>query len=232
MGLLSKGVPSTQQHLDIADIKEDLAVLKNGVVSLVLETTSLNFDLLAEREQDAKILAFAGLLNSLSFHVQMSILTERTDLGEYVELLEEQKNRQITEGLRKQMDIYIEFIKNLTVTHEVLEKRFFIVIPSSTGITLKPSFFKKIFGKEGIVVNVDEAIEKAKTKLYPRRDHVIKQLKKIGLFARQLSSSELVKVFYSVYNPGRGGLEKLQLTRTDVDAPVVEAKIQEAKGRR
>jgi len=227
MGFFQKGIPSTQQHLDIADIKNDLAVLKNGVVSLILETTSLNFDLLSEREQDAKILAFAGLLNSLSFHVQISILTERTDLSDYVEILEKQKDKQISEGLRKQMEIYIEFVKNLTVTHEVLEKRFFIIIPSSTGLTLKPGFFKKILGKEEEEINVDDAIEKAKIKLYPRRDHVIKQLKKIGLFARQLSSSELVKLFYGIYNPGRGGLEKLQLTRTDVDAPVVKARTNE-----
>ena len=125
------------------------------------------------------------------------------------------------------MEIYVEFIKNLTITHEVLEKRFFIVIPSSTGLTLKPGFFKRIFGKGEEKVNVDEAIEKAKVKLYPRRDHVIKQLKKMGLFARQLSSTELVKLFYSIYNPGRGGLEKLQLTRTDVDAPVVGAKTEQ-----
>lgn len=226
MGVFAKGIPSTQQHLDIADIKNDLLILKGGVVTLVLETTSLNFDLLSEREQDAKILAFAGLLNSLSFHVQIVIRTHRTDLSEYVELLEMQMKRQISEGLRKQMEIYIEFIRNLTVTNDVLEKRFFIVIPSSSGISLKPGFFKKLFGSKEEVVNIDQAIEKAVLKLYPRRDHIIKQLKKMGLFARQLSSSELVKLFYGVYNPERGGFEKLQLTRTDVDAPIVGAKVE------
>ncbi|MBN2016168.1 hypothetical protein JW766_05030 [Candidatus Dojkabacteria bacterium] len=228
MALLPKGIPSTQQHLDIAEIKNDLVVLKNGVVALVLETTSLNFDLLSEREQDTKILAFAGLLNSLSFHVQIVIRTHRTDLSDYVELLENQKNRQISNGLRNQMGIYIEFIKNLTVTNEVLEKRFFIIIPSSSGISLKPGIFKKLFGSKEDVVNVDEAIDRATTKLYPRRDHIIKQLKRMSLFARQLSSSELVKLYYGVYNPERGGIEKLQLTRTDVDAPVVGAKTQES----
>lgn len=224
MAKLAKGVPSTQQHLDIADIKEDLLVMKNGVVSLILETTSLNFDLLSEKEQDAKILAFAGLLNSLSFHVQILIRTSRTDLSEYVELLEQQKMGQKSQGLSRQMEIYIEFIKNLTVTNEVLEKRFFIVIPSSSGVSLKPGFFKKIFGGKEEVVNVDQAIEKSKVRLYPRRDHILKQLKKMGLFGRQLTSSEIVKLFYGIYNPGRRGLEKIQLTRTEVDTPIVEAK--------
>jgi hypothetical protein len=226
MAILNKGIPSTQHHLDIAEIKEDFVVLKNGVVALVLETTSLNFDLLSEREQDSKILAFAGLLNSLTFHIQISIKTQRTDLSDYVELLEDQMKRQMSKGLRMQMEIYIEFIKNLTVTNEVLEKRFFIIIPSSSGVSLKPGIFKKIFGGKESAVNVGNAIEKAKVKLLPRRDHIIKQLKKMGLFARQLDSSELVKLYYSVYNPERKALEKLQLTRTDVDVPVVEAETQ------
>lgn len=226
MAILNKGIPSTQHHLDIADIREDFVILKNGVVALVLETTSLNFDLLSEREQDAKILAFAGLLNSLNFHIQIAIKTQRTDLSDYVELLESQLKKQMSQGLRMQMEIYIEFIKNLTVTNEVLEKRFFIIIPSSSGISLKPGLFKKIFGGKEDTVNVGNAIEKAKVKLFPRRDHIIKQLKKMGLFARPLSSSELVKLYYSVYNPERKSLEKLQLTRTDVDVPVVEAKTQ------
>lgn len=223
MGLFAKGVPSTQQHLDIADVKRDFLVLKNGVVSLVLETTSLNFDLLSEREQDAKILAFAGLLNSLSFHVQIVVRTKRTDLSDYVELLEEQKNRQISEGLRQQMDVYIAFIKNLTITNEVLEKRFFIVIPSSSGVSLRPGLFKQMFGKKDEVVNVDQAIDKAEVRLNPRRDHVIKQLKRMGLFAQQLNDSQLVKLFYSIYNPERGGFEFLELNRSDLNVPMIEA---------
>ena len=225
MGFFTKQVPSTQQHLDIIDIKEDLLVLKNGVVSLVLETTSLNFDLLSEKEQDMRILSFAGLLNSLTFHIEIVIRTRRTDLRNYIELLEEQKNKQINEGLRSQMETYIRFISNLTVTNEVLEKRFFITVPSSTGISVKPGVFDKIFGKEEVKVNVEDSIEKAKPKIYPRRDHLIRQLKKMGLFARQLSTSDLIKLFYGIYNPDKGGFEKLQLTRTDIDAPIVGAKV-------
>lgn len=219
MGIFGKGIPSTQQHLDIADVQDDLAVLKNGVVTLILETTSLNFDLLSEREQDARILSFIGVLNSLTFHIQIVIRTQRTDLRDYVELLRDQKKRHVTEGLQKQMDVYIKFIKNLTVTNEVLEKRFFIVIPSSSGVSLKSGFFKKLFGKKDTGVNVMRAVEKAKPRLYPRRDHLIKQLKKMGLFARQLNSSEIVKLFYGIYNPDRGGIDKLKLNQSNSDIP-------------
>jgi len=58
-------IASTQEHLDIESIREDLVILKDGTFSLVLQTTAVNFDLLSEPEQDAKIMAFGQLLNSL-----------------------------------------------------------------------------------------------------------------------------------------------------------------------
>lgn len=76
--------PSTQEHLNIEDIVDNLLVLKNGVVSLVLETSALNFDLLSEEEQDARILAFAYLLNGVDYPIQISVRTVRTDVSDYV----------------------------------------------------------------------------------------------------------------------------------------------------
>ena len=56
---------STQEHLDIYEIKNNLVILKSGTVCSVLQTTAVNFDLLSEIEQDATIAAFSMLLNSI-----------------------------------------------------------------------------------------------------------------------------------------------------------------------
>ena len=58
---------STQEHLDIEDIRDDLIVLKDGSCVLVIATTAINFGLLSEKEQDATIFAYAALINSLTF---------------------------------------------------------------------------------------------------------------------------------------------------------------------
>ena len=42
-----------------------------------MESTSLNFSLLSEKEQEAVIAAYAALLNSLSFSVQIVVRTIR-----------------------------------------------------------------------------------------------------------------------------------------------------------
>lgn len=64
---------STQDHLNIEDIKDDIIMLKDGSCCIILQTNAVNFNLLSEAEQEAIIFAYAGLLNSLSFPVQIFI---------------------------------------------------------------------------------------------------------------------------------------------------------------
>jgi len=42
-----KIVATTQDHLDILDIKDNYTILKNGTVCAVIQTTAVNFDLLS-----------------------------------------------------------------------------------------------------------------------------------------------------------------------------------------
>jgi hypothetical protein len=46
---------TTQNHLPIADITNDVVIYKDGGAALVMESTSLNFGLLSEKEQAAVI---------------------------------------------------------------------------------------------------------------------------------------------------------------------------------
>ena len=72
---------STQDHLDIEDIADDGIILKNGSAAIVLTVTALNFGLLSEKEQDAMIYAYAALLNSLTFSIQIIVRSRSTDIS-------------------------------------------------------------------------------------------------------------------------------------------------------
>jgi hypothetical protein len=50
-------------------------------------------------------------------------------------------------------------------------------------------------------MQTSQLIEKAKIFLYPKRDHVLKQLSRMGLFGHQLTTKELITEFYTIYNP-------------------------------
>jgi len=78
---------TTQDFIDILDIKNDLVVLKNNKVSAVMQLSSINFELLSIREQDAVISAFAGILNSLNFPVQIVIKSRAMNIDKYINKL-------------------------------------------------------------------------------------------------------------------------------------------------
>lgn len=191
---------STQDHLEVKEILDDLVITKTGTISLVLQTTSVNFDLLSEYEQDNKIMAFAGLLNSLNFHIQVMIRTKRIDISTYVNHLKAQQQNAMTEGLRKQLTVYTQFIQNLIVQNDVLDKKFYIVIPYNQNATLSSAGSVK--GQKTIdAINYDRVLEQGKIFLYPKRDHILKQLGRMGLVGHQLTTPELIEIFYDIYNP-------------------------------
>ncbi|MBD3363203.1 hypothetical protein GF362_05770 [Candidatus Dojkabacteria bacterium] len=220
---------STQQHLAIEDIRNDLVILRNGNVALVMECTALNFDLLSESEQDGRITAFAGLMNSLTFPIQIVIHTQRTDVTKYIEKLRSIQSRHTSVALKRQIEIYIKFIKNLTINNEVLDKRFFIVIPALLGAVQRPSFIQSIFGKQKEVsIDIDKILTKAQLELYPKRDHMLRQIKKMGLAIKQLNTDDLIRLYYSMYDPDKVGYNRLSITKQDFTASMVTPMKEEA----
>lgn len=202
----ARTISSTQDHLEVKDIVDDLVITKSGSVALVIQTSAINFDLLAEYEQDGKVYAFAGLLNSLNFHIQILIRTRRVDISNYVDYLREAEKDSMSEGLKKQLKIYTEFIQNLIVQNDVLDKNFFIVVPFNpagevpVGNLIQSKKTKEEM-EQHMQMKQDQLIEKAKIFLYPKRDHILKQLGRMGLFGHQLTTKELITEFYTIYNP-------------------------------
>src|SRR3990170_5086173 len=103
-------VPSTQEHLDIEDIRDDVVLLKNGSASALLQTTAVNFDLLSETEQDSMIFAFASLLNSLNFPIQILVRTKRMDITNYLYRIGEAKKNAPNPTLLNHIKRYEKFI--------------------------------------------------------------------------------------------------------------------------
>lgn len=202
----ARATATTQDHLAIRDIRDDLVINKNGSVAMAIQTSAINFDLLAEYEQDNKIYAFAGLLNSLNFRVQILIRTKRIDISNYITYLKSQRKDTMTEGLKKQLDIYTYFVENLIVQNNVLDKSFFIIVPYHTGGVIPETSIlksKKKTEEEQAAANIrtEQLLEKAKIFLYPKRDHILKQIGGMGLSGHQLTTKDLISEFYTTYNP-------------------------------
>ena len=193
---------STQGYIDIEDIASDLVILKDGSACVVLEVSATNFGLLSEKEQDAIIFAYAQLLNSLTFAIQIIISSKQKDISDYINLLNSRLEKITSPLLKDQLVKYRDFVSSVVRQGNVLDKKFYVVIPFSSlelgaGTNIMSLGRKK---DTAPAIPKEVILERALTNLSPKRDHLIRLFARIGLRARQLTSGELLQLFFDFYN--------------------------------
>lgn len=212
---------SVQAYLEIAEIRDNLIILKDNSLRAVLMVSSLNFDLKSEEEQEVIILSYQSFLNSLNFPAQILIRSKRLDLDNYLFQLEEKKKKELNEFIKAQIDEYINFIKSLLEISNIMDKKFYVVIPFypsglETGVE-KVGALQKIansLNPTWVQKKKEEDFELHKAELLERVNLVVNGLNSLGLRAAQLATLDIIELFYEIYNLDSAQREKL----TDIDA--------------
>jgi hypothetical protein len=221
-----KPTASTQQHLDIADIRDDIVILKNGNAVVILQTNAVNFDLLSEREQDAMIFAYAALLNSLTYPIQILVRSKKVDISSYLNLLADARTKATNPRVGQQIELYGSFIRDLVTKNQVLDKKFYVVIPYASLTITQALTLPSLLKKSEPVEDKWHTLEKAKVNLGPKIEHLTKQIARIGVHARMLKTEELVEFFYDLYNPETSREQKAALNTQEYTTPIVEPALQ------
>ena len=188
---------STQQFTEVVDIIDNVVLLQGGLACVVINVTASNFALLSKKEQDAKIYAYASLLNSLNFPIQIIIRNQLVDITSYLKSLEEQEKMTKNAMLANHIQQYREFVHQMIKVNIVLNKEFYIVITYSSlegGATGATQSLKK-----GELQKLAFA-EIAKKALESKSESLLGQLRRLALAARILGKEELVKLYYTIYN--------------------------------
>jgi len=209
---------STQLFLDIAEIKNDTVILKDGTLRAVLMVSSVNFALKSEEEQEAIVAAYVGFLNYLEFPIQIVVQSRKLNIEAYLERLKAREKEVTNELLKKQIDNYVAFIRELVELGDIMSKKFFLVVPYSTlEEAAKPKGF---FAKLSEVFTPGRVIKLKKTKfekyhyaLMQRVGHIQGNLNSMGLKSAVLDTQSLIELYYDVYNPGIA--EQQQLTEVN-----------------
>lgn len=195
---------TTQGFLPIADIVDGVVIYKTGGASLVMQSTSLNFSLLSEREQEAVIAAYSGLLNSFKYPIQIVVRSQQKNIKEYMVFLDEALQKIKNPKLSEIMKDYKNYITEVIKKKNVLSKSFYIVIPFTPyelGIakSVKTSFLQS--KKTALPFPKSYVTRKAKIALFPKRDHLIRQSGRLGIALKPLTNEELIRLFFAIYNP-------------------------------
>ncbi len=192
---------STQQFLEIDQIREGVFTLKNKSLRGVIMVSSLNFALKSDEEQQAIIYQFQNFLNSLDFPLEVVIQSRRLNITGYLEKLNEIEKAQENELLKIQTAEYQKFIKDLITGGSIMSKNFFVIVPFTLieipGMQATKGLLKKPQNAEP----TEDQFQRAKSQLWQRMEFVTLGLRRCGLQCAPLNTSELIELFWSLYHP-------------------------------
>ncbi|MBD3311668.1 MAG: hypothetical protein GF349_04240 [Candidatus Magasanikbacteria bacterium] len=205
--------PSTQAHMPIAEIKEGVVVLKDGTLRSILMTSSINFALKSEDEQNALISSYVSFLNSLDFPLQILVQSRRLRIKPYIDKLMTAEKEQKNELLRVQIADYRAFVEEMVEIGQIMTKRFYVVVPYDPLSNKKKSFwsrFKEVLKPVLSLRLKEKQFEKRKYDLDLRLRQVTSGLEAMGLSVAQLDTQSLIELYYTTYNPDISFAESLQ----------------------
>lgn len=208
----SKKGPPTQHFLDIAEIKEDTVILKDGTLRAVLLVSSINFALKNMDEQNAIVQAYMGFLNSIEFPIQVVIQSRRMNIDDYLMRLKKAEKDQKNELLRNQITDYREYIHQLVELGEIMQKRFYVIVPldpatsgEAGGEGLKRRGFfaraQELLTPAAAIRLSEKRFKDKREQLALRVNSVLSGLSSMSLNAVMLDTQSLIELYYTVYNP-------------------------------
>lgn len=216
---------STQKYLNILAIREGVVVLRDGGLRLILRAGSINFALKSEEEQNGLIDRYQGFLNALKFPIQILIQSRRLDLYNYLNFLKAALEKQTNDIIRMQTEDYIAYIERLITKANIMDKKFYIVIPLfPTGIQ-RPGLLDRLLGsaKTNDVHYTTQQFKDFHRQLTEKASVITSELASMGISAEILNTQEIVETFYGVYNPEEALNERL-LQINELQVPIVRGK--------
>jgi hypothetical protein len=202
---------STQNSLNIAEIRDGIVIMNDGSFRSVIMVKSINFDLMSPQEQEAVEYAYQGFLNSLYFPIQIFIRTQKVDLQPYIERLDKIRTEHDNMLLSMLMEDYIGYIDDLSQQTNIMDKKFYIVVPFfpvddiQKALTQSKNFLTGLADlfntKENHIVINEDSLEKAKTELRNRVQSVLGGLLQCNIQGLPLDTQELIELYYDTYNP-------------------------------
>lgn len=181
---------STRRQIQLKEVRDGIMILPNNQYRMVLETSSVNFELKSDEEQDVLLEGFQNFLNSLPCQLQILIRVREIDVDRYLEQMLKTKESEKEAVYRDQIDNYANFIRNVVAGNKILTRKFYIVVPY-THTERKKDF------------------ELIKEHLSLQRDLVMRGLEKLGMKARCLDTIEVLNQFYSFYNSNQAKTQEL-----------------------
>jgi hypothetical protein len=202
---------STLDFLEIAEIRDSVAILKESEMRAVVAVSSANFALKSYEEQNKIIGAFQGILNSIDFPIQIVLQSRKLDLNTYLDKLKNLEYQQKNDLLRVKMQEYVSYIESLLNEYNIMNKDFYVVV-GFEPIKVKDDVLtqiRKIFQPVKYIKMDREEFLTNRKQLMSRVDNIASKLSSLDLKTEVLNTEMLIALYYNSYNIDVGNYIKL-----------------------
>lgn len=217
-------IPSTQRYLDVASIRDGVVIMKDGTLRAILMVSSVNFALKSEDEQSALVNGYVSFLNTMEYPIQVVIQSRKMNIDVYLNQLKEQEQKQTNELLRAQIQDYRQFVVDLIELGEIMQKRFYVVVPYDPVANKKKGFFtrlKEAMAPARVIKLKEKQFNERKQDLDMRISGITSALQGMSLKVVRLDTQGLIELFYNTYNP----ITSQQQELTDMNKVQVEGEM-------
>ncbi|MEI6728044.1 MAG: hypothetical protein WCK98_00180 [bacterium] len=194
---------STLAFVEVGEIRDDVLVLKDGLMRGIIAVSSANFALKSGEEQQLIINAFQGVLNALEFPIQILVQSRKLNLDPYIEKLRQLEDAQQNDLLRVKMQEYIEYINQMLDQINIMKKDFYIIVgyePTSAKIGFFASIARAL-NPTKVIKKKREDFNRDKQFLNQRMDQIISRFSSLDLKVNSLNTEQLIALMYNSYNP-------------------------------
>ncbi len=182
---------SSRSQIKIKEVRDGILVLHGGDFRAIVETSSINFELKSEEEQDVLIDSYQNFLNSLPSPIQILIRVREIDIAGYIDRIAQSQKLEQDAVYKEQITNYSSFVKSLVWGNKILSRRFYIIVPYHSDERRLDFLY-------------------IKEQLALRRDIIVKGLEKLGMKARIVDSLGILDLFYSFYNSDQVKTQELK----------------------
>lgn len=182
---------SSRLQVKIKEVRDGVLILPDNKFRVIAKVNPLNFELKSAPEQDIITDNYRDFLNSLPCNLQILLRIRELDLDDYLDGFKASTKSEKDSVYKEQAQAYRDFVKQLVSDKKVLSRNFYIVIPLDLSEGME-------FGsvKETLSLNF-EIIEK--------------NLGRLGIHIQQLTSLEILNLFYSFYNPEKSKFQPVTI---------------------
>jgi hypothetical protein len=219
MVLKPKRTSVQSTRLAIETIQTGVVALPDGEYRAVLEVSGIARPFEDDARLEGILAGFATFLNGLSYPLQILVRASPVDLSRYLAAIEERGRHEMDGQLAELAHDHAAFIQGLARQRTLLERRFYVVVPSESAMRL--TWLGRL--RRSRAADDEPRRDAARRQLTFRCDDVSRQLTRCGLSARRLGDLELAQLYLACWSPERARAQRFRQQLDDYTTLAVRA---------